>query len=349
MNFIKCIYNFLGIFAKAYYAVSSLDKGINGFKCTGIYPLDKTVFYKIFGFTYVPEAVTNAPKDVQNSSSLTTDSTDSIEECLLKNILQNDPETYVNQTVIVSQVKSEDISINNLSPSDIVKAEVITVEKLLSANNLDMGAIGLDINMPAKIILVNSVKNTESKDNSNEPKDFISLLNDEISPPQKLHNNTQTNTNSMSSEILTSSPVRMKIAEKRIKKMEKEAEMEESKKNKEIQKIIKQEKLESIAIEKEKSKKEKQEQKEIEKIAKMKKKEEEKMAKVKAKTEKAKLKKEALEREKELKAKEKEAKKRKQVFDKDQKENAKKKAKAKNFHYDQPIDFTKNIFSQIQM
>ena len=46
---------FSEIFAKAYYASASPDKTINGFKCTGIHPLNRTVFYKTFGVGYNPE------------------------------------------------------------------------------------------------------------------------------------------------------------------------------------------------------------------------------------------------------------------------------------------------------
>ena len=151
-----------------------------------------------------------------------------------------------------------------------------------------------------------------------------------------------------SSEVLTSSPVRMKIAEAKIAKIEKGLKTEILKQEREIERQIKKEKLNNLTAEKQKIKEEKIEAAKIKKEIELKEKEEKKRLKVAA----AKIKKERLEKEKELKKQEKqvqrENKKRQLAEDRAQMQFQRKKARSTKFIYDKDVDFRHNIFSQIE-
>ena len=56
-----------GLFAAAYNSVASPDKGVNRFECTGIYPLNQTVFNKTFDIEITAVAESDPLKGVESS------------------------------------------------------------------------------------------------------------------------------------------------------------------------------------------------------------------------------------------------------------------------------------------
>ena len=67
-------YVIAGLFYTAYMAAATIDKGVSGFECTGIFPLNR---HRIPEFRFTPSLTTYNGSDEVSASSVSTPSTES--------------------------------------------------------------------------------------------------------------------------------------------------------------------------------------------------------------------------------------------------------------------------------
>ncbi|KAL7296909.1 hypothetical protein TKK_0010299 [Trichogramma kaykai] len=243
------LFDLCELFSKAYNEVAWPSKGINGFKSTGIHPLNRRIFHSTFkdeaedSIDEQSEAEENEADEkaleentvkeltteehefeetavAPNTSAIKTSDKSSIQiECSL-NAGENNMVICASEVVPISQVI---YIVNDSGQSDTVKHDTDVICDI-NDNFNSTKKMSSSLTTNDKESIIDETSNCTGIKTS-ENSDFASALAEQFQfsskqSTAKAEINSPKNSNC--SEVLTSSPVRKKIADKKIKKIEEE-------------------------------------------------------------------------------------------------------------------------------